>query len=124
MARVSTVSGMAILTETQIWRRTRHLRFAGKRGKLTSAQAAHVRVAIAYLAIRYQPHEAFARALGLTPNAAWKVRSPNRTPSIRLALVVAELAGVGVDAVLFGLWPGDRCAYCAGTGRNNVTLDR
>lgn len=115
---------MAILTETQIWRRTRHLRLSGKRGKLTSAQAAHVRAAIAYLAIRHQTHEAFAKALGLTPNAAWKVRSLNRAPSIRLALVVAELAGVGVDAVLFGFWPGDRCAHCAGTGRKDASLDR
>lgn len=107
---------MTILTETQVWRRTRHLRLSGKRGTLTPTQVAHVRSAVAYLAVRYQTHEALARALGLTPAAAWKVRSPRRTPTVRFALVVAELAGVGVDAVLFGLWPGHRCPHCSGTG--------
>jgi hypothetical protein len=91
---------MTILTETQIWRRTRHFN-----------------AVIVYLAIRYRTHKSLAKALGLTPTAAWKARSRSRRPSVRLALVVAELAAVSVDAVLFGLWPSDRCPHCDGTGR-------
>jgi len=110
-------AGVTVLTEMQVWRRPKHPRFDGKRGKLTPAQGANVRVAITYVAVRYRTPKAFARALGLTVGAMWKLRGPSRIPSLRTAFVVAELAVVGVDDVLTGKWPGGRCPHCEGTGR-------
>lgn len=104
---------MPILTETQAWRRGSPPR----RGTLTAEQAANVRRAIDALAVSFETPKELASVLGMTLTALWKARSRNRTPSARLALVVAEAAGVPVDDVLTGRWPGDSCFHCGGTGK-------
>jgi hypothetical protein len=105
---------MPILTETETWRRGSQPR----PGTLTAEQAANVRRAIDALAVSFETPMALAKVLGVTLSAMWKYRDRNRKVSARLALVVAGAAGVAVDDVLAGRWPGDVCIHCGGTGRS------
>ena len=40
-----------------------------------------------------------------------------RPPTMRVAVLVAFVADVEMEAVLKGQWPGERCPTCGGTGR-------
>ena len=52
--------------------------------------------------------------MGLTYDALRKTLK--RPPTMRVAVLVAYVAGVSVDDVLSGVWPGDRCPVCGGSG--------
>ena len=76
-----------------------------------------MRCAVVYLAGRYTSVDACITALGMTRDALAKARSRYRKQTYRTACIVARVAGVTVEKVLTGLWPGDRCHHCGGTGK-------
>jgi hypothetical protein len=107
---------MAILTTTQTWRRAP----ASEKqygNRLNPTERENVRKAIVFLCGRYATADSCVAALGITRDALWKARSKNRAQTYRLACIVARGSGVAVEKILTGLWPGDRCPHCAGTGK-------
>lgn len=114
---------MGILTTKKTWRRDSEPRHQlGNR--LTPIEREHVRVAVVYLAGRYATVEAACAALDMTHDALTKARSPQRAQTYRLACVVARAAGVPMEKILTGLWPGDRCPHCGGTGKASQVVLR
>jgi transcriptional regulator with XRE-family HTH domain len=81
------------------------------RGRLSVDERANARRALLFLAERSAPAQ-LAEALGLTPTALERARSPSRPPTLRLAALVATVAGVRLTDVLTGAWPGDLCPRC------------
>ncbi len=108
---------MAILTERRIWRRNPEPEPKQLGNRLNHAERENVRRAVVYLTGRYASVEACSVALGLSLDALKKARSPRRAQTYRLACVVSRAAGVPVEKITSGLWPGDRCPHCGGTGK-------
>src|SRR4051812_22890963 len=108
---------MGILTATKAWRREPTTKQIGNR--LSPTERENVRHALAYLVGRHVSGDACALALGITGNALWKALTPRRAQTYRLACIVARGAGVPVEKILTGLWPGDRCPHCGGTGKRS-----
>jgi hypothetical protein len=96
---------MSILTKKQVW----HRRPIDQRSKRTNAlsvvEQANVRRALLFLGGQLRSPAALAEALETTEAALWKMRSPRRAPSMKLAQLVARAADIPVDAVLTGEWP-------------------
>lgn len=84
--------------------------------RLFETERANVQRAIRYLRARFGTPEAFAAALGISVEALWKATGPQRPPSRRFAQALAQVAGVAVDALLSGAWPGNQCPTCGGVG--------
>jgi len=109
---------VAILTSTQTWRRnpeTDHQ--LGNR--LNPIERENVRNALAYLCGRYAALANAAVALGITLDGLNKGLWRRRPQTYRLACIVARTANVPVEKILTGLWPGDRCPHCGGTGKRS-----
>ena len=115
---------MTILTERKVWRRTvPNGKLYGNR--LGPTERDNVRNAAVYLRGRYATNAACAAAMGVTLDALHKACSRYRAQTYRLACVVARTANVPVEKVLSGLWPGDRCPHCGGTGKaSQIVNDR
>lgn len=112
---------MAILTDRQVWRRNPEPQAKPRQlgNWLTPAERLNVRTALEYLRGRYPSTAACLAALGITEDALHKKRSRYRAQTYRLACIVARVAGLPVEKILTGLWPGDRCPHCAGTGKRS-----
>jgi hypothetical protein len=108
---------MTILTATKLWRRNPEPKPKQLGNRLNPTERENVRRAVVFFAGRYATAEACSAALGLTFDALKKAQSRRRAQTYRLACVVARAAGVPVEKVLSGLWPGDRCPHCGGTGK-------
>lgn len=96
---------MAILTERKVWRANR----AAYRDPLGLApeEQAHVRRALRVLRVRYHGWTNLAAALGVPLKSLERtIQGKDRPVSPGLAIKVARLAGVPVDDVLKGLFPG------------------
>lgn len=115
---------MAILTSKQIWRRNPEPRWVNRSNFLTLAERENVRIAVVYLCGRYPNTAARMAALGLTRDALARARGRKRPQTYRLACIVARAAGVPVEKVTSGLWPGDRCMHCGGTGKASQIVVR
>lgn len=113
---------MAILTERKIWRRNPEPEPKQLGNRLTPTERENVRRAIVYLTGRYASLAACVEALGMTEDALKKARSPRRAQTYRLACIVARAANVPVEKILGGLWPGDQCPHCGGTGKASQIL--
>jgi hypothetical protein len=114
---------MAILTTTQTWRRAEPTR-KPLGDRLGPVERENVRQAIIFMCERYATADACVAALGMTRDALWKARSRRRMQTYRLACIVARAAAVPVEKILSGLWPGDRCPHCAGTGKKSQNVRR
>jgi len=101
---------MAILTHPIAWRRPRPPNARPR--DLDDDQLANVKRAVAFLRVRYGSAPKLAVALRMPLRTV--ERTTHRRPriSLRTALRVARLAGVPLDDVLGGAWPGERCAHC------------
>lgn len=106
-----------ILTSIQAWRRDPQPEGRQLGNRLDPAQRENVRRAAVFLAGRYATVDAACAALGITRDALAKARSKRRKQTYRTACIVARTAGVPVEKVLSGTWPGDRCPHCCGTGK-------
>jgi hypothetical protein len=104
---------MSILERKFIWRRDEADR-KRRPNTLSQVERERVRLGLRYLRIRYGKSE-LAKRMGLTSEALRKALK--RAPTMRVAVLVAFVAGVQLDAVLKGKWPGERCPTCGGTGR-------
>lgn len=114
---MSVVADMSILRSKRTWKNPATEQRKLRKGALTPEQSDNVLRALRFLGKRYRTPAALAAALGVNVEAMWKARAPKRRKSARLALVVARVAGVGVDDVLAGKWPdGCECPHC-GRGR-------
>jgi len=104
---------MSVLEQRFVWRRPEAER---KRlpQTLSQDQREHVRIALRYLRMRLGRGE-LGKRMGLTYDGLRKTLK--RTPTMRVAVLVAFVAGVKLEAVLAGKWPGERCPTCGGTGR-------
>jgi len=79
---------------------------------LTSEEQTNVRTALKFLRSRCGGWEPLAKALGFKSITLSHVAG-GRTTSASLAFYVARLAGVPVDDVLAGRYPGEgTCPYC------------
>lgn len=103
---------MSILEQRFVWRRPE-----AERKRLPQAlsqdEREHVRIALHYLRMRLGRGE-LAKLMGLTYDGLRKTLK--RPPTMRVAVLVAFVADVELDAVLSGKWPGERCPTCGGTG--------
>ena len=117
---------MAIMTTKQIWRRDPEPEPKPRQlgNRLNPTERENVRRAVVYLAGRFPSWDAATEALGFTRDALAKARSPRRKPTYRTACVIARVAGVPVEKVLSGVWPGDRCPHCGGTGKRSQIVGR
>lgn len=110
---------MAILTSRQAWRRNPEPETKQLGNRITPIERDNVRTALAYLRWRYETTDAFCAALGITRDSLRKAQSRHRLVTYRVACLVARTAGVPVEKILDGLWPGDRCPHCGGTGKRS-----
>jgi hypothetical protein len=79
---------------------------------LTTEEQTNVRTALKFLRARCGAWEPLAKALGSKTITMSRVAN-GRTASASLAVRVARLAGVSVDDVLAGRYPGaGTCPYC------------
>jgi hypothetical protein len=115
---------MAILTTKQTWRRNPEPGWTRRKEFLTLDERENVRRAVLYLCGRYPTAAERMAVLGLTRDALAKARSQRRAQTYRLACIVARVAGVPVEKVTSGLWPGDRCPHCGGTGKASQIVPR
>ena len=115
---------MTILRTKQIWRREPIASGKQLGNRLNLTERENVRRALVYLCGRYPDVAARSKALGMTEDALLKARSRQRAQTYRLACIVARAAGVPVEKVLTGLWPGDRCPHCGGTGKASQVVER
>jgi len=100
------------MTPAADWRRDVRDRKRPPRA-LSREERDNVRRALRSIRIKLGRGELAAR-MGLTYDALRKTLK--RPPTMRVAVLVAYVAGVSVDDVLSGVWPGDRCPVCGGTG--------
>jgi hypothetical protein len=108
---------MAILTSKQVWRRNPEPEGKQLGNRITPTERDHVRAALEYLRGRYVTTDECCAALGITRDSLQKARSRHRLLTYRVACLVARAAGVPVEKILSGAWPGDRCPHCGGTGK-------
>lgn len=106
---------MSILTEKRTWKRKRPPERFNYR-KLTPTQSANVRRVLAHLTIEMGGRRNVAAALNVSLSLLEKATSPGRGPGVRHALMVARLAGVGVDDVVAGRWKRHACERCGCIG--------
>jgi hypothetical protein len=109
---------MTILTSKQTWRRNPVPSGRTIALRLTPQERDNVREALLYFCGRYATVESCISTLDITKDARWKARS-HRVPTYRFACTLARAAGVPVEKILSGLWPGDRCPHCGGTGKRS-----
>jgi hypothetical protein len=117
---------MTILTAKQSWRRNPEPAPKPRQlgNWLSPIERENVRKAFVYLSSRYPSINACAAALSVTRDVIAKARSPRRKQSYRLACILARVAGVPVEKITSGLWPGDRCPHCGGTGKASQIVGR
>jgi len=109
---------MGILTEKQTWRRNPEAtRRTISSNRLTHEERENVRRAVVFLCGRYRTVAEREAVLGMSQAVLTKARSTKRPQTYRIACIVARAAGVPVEKILTGLWPGDRCPHCGGTGK-------
>jgi hypothetical protein len=101
---------MAILTHPVAWRRPRGP--SVRERDLDEAQLGNVKLAVEFLRTRLGTRRKLAAALRLLPSTLARATLREPRVSLRTALRVARLAGVPLDDVLGGAWPGERCPWC------------
>jgi hypothetical protein len=99
---------MPILTERVTWRRPRKPRSS----ELTLEEQAHAKTAIRFLAIRLGSWANLADRTDLSLAILRHSASPRSRVTANVALRVARAAGVHLEDVLRGTWPGNACPHC------------
>jgi hypothetical protein len=104
---------MAILTHPTAWRRERGPN--ARQPDLDAAETKNVQAALRFLKAQRGSARKLAAAMRLPFGTVQSALVPTRRVSLRTAMRAARLAGVTLEAVLGGAWPGTRCPHC---GRN------
>lgn len=100
---------MAILREKKVWKRVKEPRARRWGFALTRQEREHVRRALALLCARHTV-QGVAAAWDVSPRTV--MRYCKRSPSPGLALVVAKLAEMSVEALLAGEMVPGPCPMC------------
>lgn len=80
---------------------------------LTKEEQAHVRAALEYLRVRFGTWKPLAKALRAEISTIRRVVGEHDEASASIAVRVARLAGVSIDALLAGKWPDpNTCPHC------------
>jgi hypothetical protein len=103
-----------ILRERKVWKAPRKKRWLRESAdSLTPEETDNVRIALRALKMQHGTWNGVARALGVDYRSVSKPMETGRRPTAGLAVRVAKLVGVTVDAVLRGEWPGFKpCPTC------------
>lgn len=101
---------MAILTHPVAWRKPRGPNARPR--DLDDEQLANVKRAVIYLRVQLGTGAKLAKALRVPAVTVNRATASRPSISLRTVLRVARLAGVGLDDVLGGAWPGERCPHC------------
>jgi len=96
---------MTILVAREVRRRERPANETRRSGDLTPAEAANVRAALIFLRARLRGNAKLAAVLKTTHATVNRFCSTRGYPSAGIAIRVARVAGVDVEAVLHGEWP-------------------
>jgi hypothetical protein len=98
---------------TKTWRRSTPLAKT-RTPDLTDGERANVRKALVFLRVRLGGYRPLAASLGVTAKALGIIGGPKgRAPTVALALRVARVAKVSVEAILAGEWPPEgACPHC------------
>lgn len=108
---------MAILTERKVWRREPNPNTLREKHKLTPAEQAGVRRAMAALRIRYGNWRAVARALKANRTTITRIICLRKGIGAGFAVRVARALGVPVARVLDGGVPKNgHCPFCGKRG--------
>jgi hypothetical protein len=99
---------MPILTERVTWRRPRKPRSS----ELSLEEQAHAKMAIRFLRIRLGSWATLAERTSLKPGILRFSVGPRNRVTANVALRVARAAGVHLEDVLRGAWPGNACPHC------------
>jgi len=75
-------------------------------------QLANARAAIRFLRVQRGTARKLAAAMRMPLTTVVRALRPGGTMSLRTAMRAARLAGVPLDDVLDGAWPGERCPHC------------
>jgi hypothetical protein len=102
---------MTVLVKREVWRRPKLLA-PGRTPELTDEERENVRTALRFLRVRHGSSRKLAAALGVNFTMLKRTAGPGGRPGAALALRAARLAGISVEDVLSGAWPGDRCPHC------------
>ncbi len=103
---------MTVLTKRSEWRIERSPSETRYSSDLTPEEQGHARAAIRFLTVRLGGAAKLARALRSNLASVSRATGKGGKPSAGLALRAARLAGVPLEDVLSGQWPGDRCPHC------------
>lgn len=115
---------MAILRERQVWKRVDHRRAWNSVNTLSHDEQAHVRVALLTLHARHGSWETVARIMNVhEENLLRLATSARHPPSAGIALRAARLAGVPVEDVLSGAFPGRKACPACGWGPTRKRAD-
>lgn len=106
------LSRMGILATTKTWRKPNIARARLASDRLSPEEAANVRRALLFLRTRHGGGPKLAEAMGVGLFALQRAYWPKGKPGAGLALRAAKLAGVPVEAILSGAWPGGACPHC------------
>src|SRR5258706_7074859 len=110
---------MGVLTSVKMWRRNPNPQPKQRQlgNRLSISERANVRRGFSYLVRRYETLDACAAAIEMSVDGLKKAMSKRRAQTYRLACLLARAADLPVEKILTGLWPGDHCSHCGGTGQ-------
>jgi len=103
---------MTILTKRSEWRVVRPSNETRRSTDLTPEEQANMRRALLFLRARYGSWAKLATALRAKHHTVERAGGYGRPVGAGLAVRAARLAGVPLDDLLSGAWPGTRCPTC------------
>lgn len=103
---------MTILTKPKVWRADRPVNETRRSSDLTPAERENLRAALRFLRVRLGGCAKLAEAMRANVQTLQSATRPRRSLGAGLALRAARVAGVPVEDVLSGAWPGERCPHC------------
>ena len=103
---------MPILRERKTWKRPKPANARPWGFELTDQERQHVKQALRLLCVRHGGNEAVARAMDISEHMIERATSRRSRPSPGLAIAVARLAEMPVEALLSGEPVPGRCPTC------------
>jgi hypothetical protein len=100
-----------ILATPQVWQKPRSEGAAGTKLSLTVQEQANVRAGLRWLRLRLGTHTELAKALRIKRKTSEEYIA-RRPPGAVIAIRAARLAGISVEDLLAGRWPGGTCPNC------------
>jgi hypothetical protein len=100
-----------ILTAREVWTKPKPADPERTSLTLTAEEAKSVRAGLHWLRLRHGGWVPLGKVLRVKVKTLQNYGT-NRAPSAAVAIRAARLAGIGVDDLLTGRWPGGACPHC------------